>query len=225
MPSLLASVSLTWSLLALWVLLRALGKPLRPQRSLLLQKRLALPKILEWTSPKRLPQTVHFRRFVGQVVSRAPGGGPLQSAVQKAIGQGEQAVGDAAGIAGGRSDAENAGYTFTKAITDYFKPAVRQKLDEAYGRVESLVDKNATSPLSETQGAIADITSRRLASGKDDPGLAVGEVLGGATRPGGLTFQGIKDLRTGVGEMLDTGTFPTGMSQRETAPDLWGPVG
>jgi hypothetical protein len=32
-------------------------------------------------------------------------------------------------------------------------------------------------------------------------------------RPGGLTYAGVKDLRTRVGEMLDTGIFPEGMSQ------------
>ena len=39
--------------------------------------------------------------------------------------------------------------------------------------------------------------------------------LGGATRPGGLTFNGIKDLRTSIGEALDTGIFPEGTSEAE----------
>lgn len=165
--------------------------------------------------PKAIATDGPFQRFVGQVVARAPGGGPLQSAVQKAVEQAGQAVGRASEMAGGRADAEAAGYNFSKAITDYFKPAMKQKVSEAYDRVTQLVDKNATSPLAETQGAIADITSRRLASGESDPGKAVATVLGGATRPGGLTFEGIKDLRTRVGEMVDTGIFPEGMSQGE----------
>lgn len=165
--------------------------------------------------PKAIATDRALPRFVGQVVNRAPGGGPMQEAVQTALEQGGQAVGRASEMAGGVADSQTAGQTFSKAITDYFKPAVKQRVSEAYDQVGNLVDKSATSPLEQTQGAIADITARRLASGESDPGKAVQAVLGGATRPGGLTYEGIKDLRTRVGELLDTGVFPEGMSQGE----------
>jgi hypothetical protein len=154
-------------------------------------------------------------RFTGQVVAKAPGGGPLTEAIPNSIKQLEGSVGKAANMAGGDVNPAAAGETYTSAIENYFKPAAKAETGRAYDAVDRLVDANKTTPLTSTQSAVADIVARRQASGEDDIGKAVKTVLGGATRPGGLTFSGVKDLRTRVGEMLDTGIFPEGMSQGE----------
>jgi len=44
---------------------------------------------------------------------------------------------------------------------------------------------------------------------------AVGLVTEALQRPGGMTYQGIKQLRTSIGEMIKTGVLPEGMSNGE----------
>lgn len=153
-------------------------------------------------------------RFTGQVVARAPGGGPMADAVANAVRQTGEAVGRASEMTGGAADAASAGAGFRSSIDTYFKPAVKAKVGAAYDEVQKFVNPEAVSPLTSTKAAVDDIVARRLASGESDPGKAVKTVFGGVDR-GELTFQGLKDLRTRVGEMLDTGVFPEGMSQGE----------
>src|SRR6185436_13063346 len=56
---------------------------------------------------------------------------------------------------------------------------------------------------------------RRGESAIDGLGKAVDTVAEAVKRPGGMTFDGIKGLRTHLGEMLDSGVFPEGMSEGE----------
>lgn len=165
--------------------------------------------------PKAIASDSQLAKFTGQVLARAPGGGPLQEGIKDAVTQTGEAVGRAAEMAGGSTDAATTGANFRAGIETHFKPVVKERVGQAYDEVTKLTDPNIRTPLDSTQGAIADITARRQASGEEDIGKAVKTVLGGATRPGGLTFEGVKDLRSRVGEMLDTGTFPEGMSQGE----------
>jgi hypothetical protein len=165
--------------------------------------------------PRAIATDSSTQRFLGQVANKMPGGGPMQDRVGAAVKQTGDAVGEASAKAGGTSDAMAAGQGFYQGVENYFKPATKSRVSAAYDAVENQLNKNHTEPLNATQSAIADIMARRQASGTDDIGKAVNTVLGGATRPGGLTYAGVKDLRTRVGEMLDSGIFPEGMSQGE----------
>lgn len=221
-------------------LLRAIGNPLglSPSQPTALPESLAAAQNIGVDLPRAISTDSPTLRFAGQVANRMPGGGPMQEAVANAVKQTGDAVGRAADLAGGASDAMAAGQGFRAGIENSFKPTMKARVGDAYDEVDKLVDPEFTRPLVATQKAVADITERRRASGETDPGKAVRTVLGGATRegptesktilagpgyhiaedvptPGGLTFQGVKDLRTRVGEMLDTGVFPEGMSQGE----------
>lgn len=165
--------------------------------------------------PRAIGSDSSLTRFMGQVANKMPGGGPMQERIGTAVRQTGEAVDTAAQMAGGAADPMAAGQGFKTGIETSFKPTIKARVGALYDEVGKHVDPNFTRPLDATQGAVADIISRRLASGEEDPGKAIKTVLGGATRPGGLTFEGIKDLRTRVGEMLDTGVFPEGMSQHE----------
>lgn len=165
--------------------------------------------------PKAIATNSPITKFTGQLVAKAPGGGPLAEAIPKSVSQLQSATANVAEKTGGIPDAASAGHGFSQSVENYFKPAAKSASSAAYENLSKLVDPNKTTALDNTQAAIADITARRLASGTNDVGKAVQTVLGGATRKGGLTFDGIKDLRTRVGEMLDTGIFPEGMSQSE----------
>ena len=165
--------------------------------------------------PRAIGTDSQFTRFMGQVANKMPGGGPMQTGIGNALTQTGEAVANAATKAGGANDALAAGRGFSTGIETSFKPTIKARVGQAYDEVDKFISPNFKQPLNETQNAIADIVARRQASGESDPGKAVQTVLGGAIRPGGLTYAGVKDLRTRVGEMLDTGVFPEGMSQAE----------
>lgn len=165
--------------------------------------------------PKAIGTDSPFTRFMGQVSNKMPGGGPMQDRIGTALSQTGDALANAGQMAGGAADSMAAGQGFKTGIEESFKPTIKARVGEAYDAITQHIDPNFSRPLDATQGAIADIVARRVASGEADPGKAIKTVLGGATRPGGLTFEGVKDLRTRVGEMLDTGIFPEGMSQHE----------
>jgi len=165
--------------------------------------------------PKGIATDSPLTAFTAQVAARAPGGGPLMKAIEDSRNQLQGAVATAAEKAGGVTDPAMAGDNFASAIDTSFKPAIKSGISAAYDNVSSLMDKNVTTPVTATQGAVADILSRRGEAAIGGMGKAVDTVNNAVTRPGGMTFDGIKTLRTHIGEMLDGGTFPEGMSEHE----------
>lgn len=165
--------------------------------------------------PRAIGSDSSITKFMGQVANRMPGGGPMREGIDTAVRQTGDAVAVAAEKAGGAADAMSAGQGFQAGVKDYFKPTIKKTVSEAYDKIDELVDPAATRPLTATARVVDDIVARRAASGEADPGKAVKTVLGGIERPEGLTYAGVKDLRTRLGEMLDDGVFPEGMSQGE----------
>jgi hypothetical protein len=165
--------------------------------------------------PRGIATDSPLEAFTAQVVARAPGGGPLTKAIEDSREGLQGAVSTAANKAGGVIDPAMAGDNYASAIETSFKPTVKSGVSAAYDNVASLMDKNKTTPLSNTQAAAADILARRGESAIDGLGKAVDTVAEGIRRPGGMTFDGIKGLRTHLGEMLDSGVFPEGMSEGE----------
>jgi hypothetical protein len=108
-----------------------------------------------------------------------------------------------------------AGGNYARAIEESFKPQVKSGISSAYDNLSALMDPNKLTPLNETQGRVADILTRRGEAALQGTGKAVDTVAEAVKRPGGLTFDGIKNLRTNIGEMLDSGIFPEGMSEGE----------
>jgi len=165
--------------------------------------------------PKAIMTDSPITAFTGQVAARAPGGGPLMKAIDESRESLRGSVSTAANKAGGVVDPAMAGDNYASAIETSFKPTVKSGVSAAYENVAALMDKGKTTPLSNTQNAVADILGSRGESAIDGLGKAVDTVAEGIKRPGGMTFDGIKGLRTHLGEMLDSGVFPEGMSQGE----------
>jgi hypothetical protein len=165
--------------------------------------------------PKGIATDSPLTAFTAQVAARAPGGGPLMKAIEESRDALKGATGRAAEMAGGTTDAAMAGDNYAKAIETSFKPSVKSGVGAAYDNLSQLVDPNKLTPLSETKGVTASIVGRRAESFIDGNGKAVDMVAEATRQPNGLTFDGIKGLRTHVGEMLDNGVFPEGMSEHE----------
>lgn len=165
--------------------------------------------------PKGIATDSPLTAFTAQFAARAPGGGPLMKAIEDSRDSLKGAVGTAAEKAGGATDPAVAGNNYANAIDSSFKPMVKSGISAAYDNLSQLVDPNKLTPLTNTKNTTAGILSRRGESYIAGQGKAVDTVAEATRQPNGLTFNGIKGLRTHIGEMLDSGTFPEGMSEGE----------
>jgi len=158
----------------------------------------------------------------GKVLSNIPiGGTPLRTAAGRAIDQlGTAATRTQEGF--GLGNIANAGAAARQGIADYAKKTLTRRVKDAYDNVDNLVTQNVVTPLSETAKIATDITARR-GNARLRGSSAVGHVEEAlkkppepknpagfvnfskpeAPLPEGLNYQGIKDLRSNIGEMLD----------------------
>lgn len=143
-------------------------------------------------------------------------GAPLKAASERSLQQMGESAGRIAEGYGGASVPE-AGASVREAITSGWKGRTAANESRLYGRVDSLVNPQARMPLESTRGVVADILARRASSRIDDTGPAVGFVEGAIKDAGGLTYEGIKNLRTNLGEKLKNpqALASAGVSQQE----------
>lgn len=148
-------------------------------------------------------------------------GDPLVKASRRSI----EGLGDAAeGVSAqyGSGNVLTAGDAAKTAISDWITGKSKHVLDNLYTKVDGLVDQTATRGLHETQGKVSDILARRIASGENSLGKAVDIVSDAITRPGGLTYQGTKDLRTRIGSYLDGSILPEAGTSMPELRQLYG---
>ena len=151
------------------------------------------------------------------VLRNVPGGGdPLVKSAQRATQQlGEAADNIAAGYGG--TTPKRAGEAAGEAIETGWAGRTKERLGKLYGQVDDLVDHNIQTPLESTRSAVSEILGEQASARIAEPGRAISFVADAIGDAKGLTYQGIKNLRTRLGEMIDNpGAFgPTGISQRE----------
>lgn len=154
---------------------------------------------------------------VGQSLSNVPvGGSSLRKAGETATTQlGEAAERAASAPTGARVTAEQAGTSARASLENYVGPVTSEKSKRLYDSVDSLVNPNINVPLPSTSRVAGDILSRRSNAALSGDSGAVREITEAINRPGGLNYQGIKDLRTSVGEKLKGGLLPGDISQKE----------
>jgi hypothetical protein len=141
-------------------------------------------------------------------------GDPLVRATDNMVeGLGRAADDVASGL--GSGDRAQAGATAFGAIKDWIKGKSKAAVTQAYDAVDAVVDQNIRTQIGNTQQTIANILARRQNANIPGDSKAVNQVLEAAQNPQGLNYAGIKDLRTSIGEMLDGGILPPGMSGNE----------
>lgn len=153
---------------------------------------------------------------MGQVLSNVPvAGNPLVKASQRAISGLDEAatrIQDDLG-AGSRSVA---GVQARAQVTDTIKNTMKSRMERLYDPLDDLIDDAVTRPLQATKNVTDDIIRKRDAAALSGEGAAVGTVRDALARREGLSYRGLKDLRSSVGEMLDGDTpLPANMSERE----------
>ena len=155
--------------------------------------------------PNAITTDNRAKQMVGKYLSDVPvAGTPLAKAAQntsnaiantfKNVAQ-QYGSGDPA-IAGDKADL---------ALTNYIKTISRDAENQLYNKTDTLVDPNVTRPLTATQPIAAAIDAKRANATIPSSSPATAAVQQALATPGGLNYQGIKDLRTYVGGQLDQG--------------------
>lgn len=154
---------------------------------------------------------------LGQVLSNVPfGGTSLRKAGEQATVQlGEAAERASAMPTGARVLPEQAGATARAGLEKYITTTTADRATKLYNAVDSLVDQSVTAPLSSTSRVAGEIMARRGNAAIAGESGALREVVEALSRPQGLNYQGVKDLRTAVGEKLKGGLLPSDISQAE----------
>lgn len=156
-----------------------------------------------------LPRTV-----TGGASSRVPAramqdvpfvGAPLKQGTERAISQLDDAA-RAAAQRTGSGDAAQAGGLLKAELSETAKTRIPDFVSSKYDEVGKLVDENIFVPLSKTQQTVKTLLARRQNAALDGEGKAVQMVRDAVSRPQGMNYEGIKTLRTTIGEMLDTNT-------------------
>jgi hypothetical protein len=165
--------------------------------------------------PRAVASDNRMVQAAGRMTQNVPlAGEPMRKAAEGTIaGLGTKADDVAQGLGGGT--VQGAGDAARTAIKNWITGGSKAKVDKAYDAVDKLVDPAIRTPLSATQGVVASIAAERSNAALPGGGKAVDVVLEAVQRPGGLNYEGVKTLRTNVGEMLKGGILPEGMSQGE----------
>lgn len=153
----------------------------------------------------------------GKVAANIPlAGVPLRKASQQSIDQLDEAV-KRTQSGYGSGDVAGAGEGARAAVENYIGPKgiLQSRVAKAYEAVDSAVDNSVLSPLPSTSAAAGRIISRRDNAAIDRPSEAVSRIQTAINRQGGMNYEGIKDLRTYIGEMMKQSNLPADISQGE----------
>lgn len=153
---------------------------------------------------------------MGKALTNVPiGGTPLRKASETAIKQlDEAAMRVQQGY--GTGDIAKAGSMVRQGVQDYSSNTLDDLVSKKYGVVDSLVNQNAKAPLKATANRVNSILASRQAAALPSEGSAASIVKQAIDRPEGLNYEGVKRLRTEVGQMLKNPQMaPAGTSQDE----------
>lgn len=139
-------------------------------------------------------------------------GAPLERASRAAIEQtGQAATRVAEGF--GSGSVPRAGQAAREGITDYIKNVSQKGVSRQYDKVDEFVDPGVVTSLTATRDMALNINKART-SAAQKPSAAVA-LVDEAIKRNGLTYEGIKQLRTSIGEMMDSGPLPADISGSE----------
>lgn len=139
----------------------------------------------------------------GKTLTNIPlGGTPLRKASEQAISQ----LDDAAlrvqqGY--GAGNVASAGSAAREGITTHAKEVLPAKVGARYDAVDALVTPNVVTPLTQTGRVAGEILAKRENAKIAGNSQAVNLIRRAVAEKDGLNYQGIKDLRTAIGEFVD----------------------
>jgi hypothetical protein len=179
----------------------------------------AADRLSQSGAPVQVPRAVATDNMGVQqaaaVSSNVPvAGTPLVKAAERTIDQLGSKVDEVAQGYGNASSVAQTGETAKSAIKDWITGESANNAKKLYGKVDELVNPDVKTPLEATRGTIAEIAAKRDAAALPR-GKATDAVLEAVQRADGLTYEGVKALRTNIGEMMKGGILPEGVSGSE----------
>ncbi len=167
----------------------------------------------------QLPRSVVSDNIVMQQAGRGGAnlpvaGVPLRKAAREAIDQMDnvaRSIQDDLGT----GEIPLAGSAARQNIGSYITNAIKDQIEQKYQAVSDLVNPTVTRPLAATRKMVSEITARRKSAAISKPSPAIGHVQEAIDRPEGLTFEGLKALRTTIREQLDNSLLPADTSKAE----------
>jgi hypothetical protein len=155
------------------------------------------------TVPKAVASDNILTQRAGATVSNVPfAGTPLVKSADDTINSLGRKTQDIVQEYGSGSTV-TAGDAARKSVGDWASKDSAEAIKKVYERVDNLVNPNVTTDLTNTRLVSGEITARRMNAAIDKPSEAVARIKTAITTPGGLNYEGIKDLRTYVGELLE----------------------
>lgn len=152
----------------------------------------------------------------GKTLTNVPiAGTPLRKASENAINQlDEAALRIQRGY--GAGDIPNAGALVRQGVKDYSSNTLDDLVSQKYDVVDKLVKPDVATPLNATKARVGSLLASREKAALPGEGSAAAIVKQAVDRPEGLTYEGVKRLRTEVGQMLKNPQMaPAGTSQDE----------
>lgn len=109
---------------------------------------------------------------------------------------------------------QSAGTMSRDALADWLKTGSKIEIAHGYDMLDKVVKPDTKVALSNTQKRAAEITIKDIESATLDGQKVVDLVREAIKRPGGMTYSGIKELRTRVGDRLNGDIVEPGTSQK-----------
>lgn len=157
---------------------------------------------LEVPVPRAVTSDSRAVQAAGAGLSNIPfAGAPLMKGAERSLEGLGRAAAETAEAYAPATRAE-AGKGAREALEVGWKGRTTANEDKLYGRVDELVDNTVQTPLTATQEVVANILAKRAGSRISDPGGAVTFVQDAVQDAKGLTYEGVKNLRTHIGEKL-----------------------
>jgi hypothetical protein len=103
----------------------------------------------------------------------------------------------------GSGSAVTAGNAARDSIEGWITKGSAATSNKFYDRVDNLVDKAITTDLANTRNVAGNIVAKRMNAAIDEPSGAVKRIHAAINTPGGLNYEGVKDLREFVGNLKD----------------------
>jgi hypothetical protein len=118
-------------------------------------------------------------------------------------------------IAGGVVTPEAAGSEAKRGLTGYIKSGSQKPVEEAYGKVDALIDPEAMAPLTNTRALVEQLDAERARA--LIPGYSkAADVVRQAVHAPGMGYEGLKTLRSFMGEKTPQELVASGINPAES---------
>jgi hypothetical protein len=157
----------------------------------------------------------------GRIASLPLVGAPLQNAARTSLdetGARAQAIADAYGA----GDRATAGSNLRDALVGYMNTGSREPINRLYDKVDLLVDDTQPHQLLNTSVLAHALRRAQTAAQRATNEAALGPIAEDLENPNGLTYSGIKELRTKIGGMLDDNLLPQAGTTKPVLKRIYG---